>query len=300
VLQIATATGRSRHEVVGMLLEFWSWADSQTDDGDLPGISVAHLSSLLVTSDGTFWRAVEDAGWLVVETGGVRVPNFTVWMSCSAKKRLRQTRNKQKSRAVDGGRRPARHRGVTAEEDTAVTKRGTTEQNRTEKTPLPPQEGGEASGDRAQQPQAVPATPGPDTARTTAGDRPDLHADAVRLARLYDRMVGTSNLSNGRIATQELLNRGHRAEDVERSIRHYAEHVKREGVPQSKRKSCMLFCRDGLWETFLVPPAPPADASPSLGTVEPIEEVYERTQREIEARRAARKAAGADAQGGSR
>ena len=43
VLQIARETNRNRHEVIGLLMEFWAWCQGETRDRLLP-VSYTHLT----------------------------------------------------------------------------------------------------------------------------------------------------------------------------------------------------------------------------------------------------------------
>lgn len=130
VMKLVTLSSRSRHEVVGLLVDFWCWADENTDNGnlDVPLTSLPHL----IGADELFWRAVESIGWIVVEGDKIRIPNAGHWLTTGAKSRLMTTRRQQKWR---GRVTPTSRR----KRDKTVTKTSTTEQNRTEhNTPLPP------------------------------------------------------------------------------------------------------------------------------------------------------------------
>lgn len=132
VLQIAKETGRPRREVIAILLEFWAWADSETEDGQLRGIDGDILATLIVDTDATFWSSMCRVGWLQPSPDGLFIPNFHSWMGRSAKRRLRQNRSKQDSRSVSG----ADGKRWRQDGDKMATSRGPkmspTEQNRTE------------------------------------------------------------------------------------------------------------------------------------------------------------------------
>jgi hypothetical protein len=98
VLRIARLTGRDRRLVACLLMEFWEWADDQTEDGFLSGMDVRNLSALHADTDDAFWSAVIDSGWLAPADGGLMVPNFCFWMGRSAKRRLKDTKRKGQSR----------------------------------------------------------------------------------------------------------------------------------------------------------------------------------------------------------
>lgn len=101
VLQIAAATGRDRHLVAGLLVDFWGWASNESADGTLPGVTIKLICA---TIGGTpkVWQAVAEAGWLIIEPKRLIVPNWQHWLSGSAKERLQDARRKRASRAADG------------------------------------------------------------------------------------------------------------------------------------------------------------------------------------------------------
>lgn len=124
VLAIARATGMTRHTVADLLMDFWEWADSETDNGLLPNLTIAELSQAIPGTDERFWLAVVQAGWLLVGNTGLTIPNFDRWLGRSAKKRLQKNRRQSDWRAsaadVDAG---------------ASTEAPTTEQYSTEEEP---------------------------------------------------------------------------------------------------------------------------------------------------------------------
>ena len=99
VLAIATATGRSRSDVVLALLDFWFWVDDESVDGQLPGLTPSHLTGLFPGTDDAFWLAVISAGWLIQRTTGLEVPNFQRWLGQSAKRRLIEAEKKRQQRS---------------------------------------------------------------------------------------------------------------------------------------------------------------------------------------------------------
>lgn len=145
VLTIAERTNRSPREVAAILMEFWEWADTETEDGLLRGISLRSLSASHADMDGTFVRAMSEVGWLFVrESGALEIPNFERWMGRSAKRRLKETerRRQNRLRAPQVTVEPGERRSVSAcDADILPPNSGTTEQNRTEQrrkeTPTP-------------------------------------------------------------------------------------------------------------------------------------------------------------------
>lgn len=135
VLSISKHTGRSRYEVVGLLIEFWGWASGETEDGEIVDVYVDTLPSL-VGADTEFWSVLIRVGWLEETETGLRVPNFDRWMSSGAKSRLRknlrqknwrneQLKNKQN---VDG------HVDGSVDTQTSTTEENRTEEKNTKKT----------------------------------------------------------------------------------------------------------------------------------------------------------------------
>lgn len=130
VLSISRETGRSRFEVVGLLIEFWGWASGETDVDAIVDVYVDTLPSL-VGGDTEFWTAVMRAGWLESTDTGICIPNFDRWMSKGAKSRLRKNLRQKKWR----GEQSESGQNVDASVDTQPS---TTEQNRTEYIKKPP------------------------------------------------------------------------------------------------------------------------------------------------------------------
>src|SRR5262245_54234910 len=95
VLRLVRLTGLSRPVVVCLLMEFWSWADEQTDNGFLPELTLDDLSDILpeyvkpflASPCSQFWLHVCEVGWLDVRADGLYLPNFKWWMGDSAKHR---------------------------------------------------------------------------------------------------------------------------------------------------------------------------------------------------------------------
>ncbi len=124
VLAIAAATKLHRRFVADLLMDFWDWADAETADGTLPGLTLAQLPGLVPDTDPAFWSAVVASGWLVATQSGLTIPNYERWMGKSAKRRL--TKNARQARWRSPGER---RKDVGAQ---APQKAPTTEPNRTE------------------------------------------------------------------------------------------------------------------------------------------------------------------------
>ena len=144
VVEVASRTGRDRHQVLGLLCDLWSYVSSESVDGTLRGVRLSHLGGV-VGADDAFWAAVAAVNWLAEDDAGLVVPNWELWLSNSAKKRIQDARRQQRHRGK-------RHAGVTPRRDEPCDKNVTTEQDRTEeykteeKTPLPPAEPGGDGG----------------------------------------------------------------------------------------------------------------------------------------------------------
>jgi hypothetical protein len=131
VLAVAQATGRSRHEVVGLLLDFWGWASCETSNGEIVGATVDALVDA-IGGDKHFWTCVSSAGWLAFTAEGIALPNADKWITKGAKARLQKTKRQQvwreKQQAVDDCASTV----DVPVDGPASTDASTTEQNRTE------------------------------------------------------------------------------------------------------------------------------------------------------------------------
>lgn len=97
VLRIVRETGRTRQHVVGVLVDLWLWVTSETADGRIDGIGRADLCEA-IGEDEPFWCAVESAGWIAIDDGGVTVPKFDAKLSTAAVSRLNSRERKRKQR----------------------------------------------------------------------------------------------------------------------------------------------------------------------------------------------------------
>lgn len=83
-------------KVLGMVLRFWCWADSQTVDGNLPGMTCLMLDTTLKTPG--LAAALIKARWLRERSHGLFIPNFERHMGSSAKRRLMGALRQEKFR----------------------------------------------------------------------------------------------------------------------------------------------------------------------------------------------------------
>lgn len=92
-----------RREVVGILLDFWSWASSESVDGYLRAITIEQLPDLIEDTKPSFWAALSspEIGWLVIESEGLRIPNCHRWITKSAKLRLQERDKKRRQRVSE-------------------------------------------------------------------------------------------------------------------------------------------------------------------------------------------------------
>lgn len=125
VLKAAEAAGISRHEALGLLVEFWCWVTAESRSGHASGVTSQTLSSAVGGSP-RFWEAVAEAGWLRFEPDGVTVPNWDRYLAPAAKARIRATLRQRAHRAEAPSPSPFGHAPVTLpsrpERDIPVTR----------------------------------------------------------------------------------------------------------------------------------------------------------------------------------
>lgn len=105
VLVIARGSKRPRHEVAGLLVDFWAWASAETADGRIVDASVDALVDA-VGADARFWECVISVGWLSIDGESLMIPKFDRWLSNGAKSRMMKSYRQKRWRAgksdVDG------------------------------------------------------------------------------------------------------------------------------------------------------------------------------------------------------
>lgn len=89
---------RKTSEVVGALIRMWSLFDRHTDDGELHGYTTFILDDE-VGIDG-FAEAVASVGWLLIEANSLKMPEFSKYLSTSAKTRMKDAQRKREQRAA--------------------------------------------------------------------------------------------------------------------------------------------------------------------------------------------------------
>jgi hypothetical protein len=100
VIGIAFEMGMDEADVVGRLHKIWCWADRQTVDGNASSVTSAFVDRLTHTPG--FAKAMQNQGWLVVENGGIRIPNFNRHNGKSAKNRALGTIRQNAFRNANG------------------------------------------------------------------------------------------------------------------------------------------------------------------------------------------------------
>jgi len=105
VLELVDVTGLPADQVVGRLLMLWGWAALNSSDGTAR--MSLRLLSKVCGGDETFWYAVENVGWLVIdaEAGIVGIPGWDARFSKAAKSRALGAVRHQVDK-VGGAKRP--------------------------------------------------------------------------------------------------------------------------------------------------------------------------------------------------
>jgi hypothetical protein len=85
VIRISRAMRIETPHAVGLLVRFWSWADEQTANGRIDGLTTDDLDTALRTPG--LGMALVDVGWLLADDEGLIVPHFDRHMGQSAKRR---------------------------------------------------------------------------------------------------------------------------------------------------------------------------------------------------------------------
>jgi hypothetical protein len=97
VITLARLTNSSRITTVGRLYFIWSWADLNTQDGELHGIGVDEEIDNIADKKG-FAKAMEQVGWLVIHSKGVTFPSYEKHNGASAKRRANDAIRKGQKR----------------------------------------------------------------------------------------------------------------------------------------------------------------------------------------------------------
>ena len=172
VLCIAARLGKTRHEVAGLLMELWEWADENVvfdaavsgsePDSDCGTVRLGDQPKQLldvVSGVSGFADALAAVNWIEVRSGSLTFPNFGRHNGKTAKARALDSTRKRTAREgggqePDGGRTRVR-KPSGCEPDKTATREEKRREEKRPKTPLPPAAGG--SADAADGFAAVPA-----------------------------------------------------------------------------------------------------------------------------------------------
>ena len=177
VMQIAYRLGRSRHEVAGLLMEWWEWTDvnvnidesaSGFDPDACPGVVRVGADGLrmidAITGVEGMAEALVSVGWASIENGNLVLPNFG-----------RHNGKSAKARALDAARKRADRRNsvrkASGSKPDKIRNRGE-EKRGDSKDPHTPLAGGDVS---------KPKTPPKETAESVPIP-PELATDGFRAA----------------------------------------------------------------------------------------------------------------------
>lgn len=93
---IATATRLHPARVVGSLVAIWTWADALTADGFVRLAGPSRIDT--IAGKKGFAEAMQAAGWLTIETDGIRFPGWGRHNGQSAKARAGEAERKRQQR----------------------------------------------------------------------------------------------------------------------------------------------------------------------------------------------------------
>lgn len=136
-LVIADRTGRSPEEVAGFLGNLWSFATMESKDGTIPGLTLCALVRA-IGGDTALWEAVVQVGWLRIDTDGITFPNWSYWLSDSAKERANAAARQGKRRKVRvSNESRSSHKKVTAKSRKSHVPTVTQKENKKETLEVP-------------------------------------------------------------------------------------------------------------------------------------------------------------------
>lgn len=120
VMAMADMLGVDDAHMVGVLVTFWSWADSHTEDGLVRNLSASRADKIGTLSG--FASALESVGWAKIdsESGTIELVNFAEHNGNTAKRRASEAKRKASNRNI-----PNESRNVSASNaDKSRTKTG--------------------------------------------------------------------------------------------------------------------------------------------------------------------------------
>lgn len=120
VLAVAQALQMDVRVVACACMEFWEWADDETTNGFIAGLTTDSIDSLLGISG--FGSALHAVGWLEIRNGGILLPRWERHNNQSAKARALSNGRQSRKRTCNGDCEDVSR----AQRDVSVTR---TEQN---------------------------------------------------------------------------------------------------------------------------------------------------------------------------
>ena len=99
VIAIATKVGLDTDQVLGKLYRIWSWANVQTLDGKVSGVTLDWIDSEIKPPG--FAAAMVEVGWLAETSTGIKFPHFLRYNGKCAKRRMADSRRKMSAREAD-------------------------------------------------------------------------------------------------------------------------------------------------------------------------------------------------------
>jgi hypothetical protein len=94
ILLIAGQLSVSTREAAAMCMEVWEWAQAQSVDGVVPGLTAEDISR--ATGIVGVGEAMLRAGWVVESKGGIQFPNWDRFNARSAKARLQNAERQRR------------------------------------------------------------------------------------------------------------------------------------------------------------------------------------------------------------
>lgn len=100
VMAMADMLGVDDAHMVGVLVTFWSWADSHTEDGLVRNLSASRADKIGTLSG--FASALESVGWAKIdsESGTIELINFAEHNGNTAKRRASEAKRKASNRNI--------------------------------------------------------------------------------------------------------------------------------------------------------------------------------------------------------
>lgn len=108
VIAIALATKLEEEHVVGKLHALWSWADKTTEDGFVPGATLAWVNKFVRAK--RFAETMVEFGWLAEKEGGIEFLDYHKHNGKSGRKRALENQRQQKHRASESAKVSRRQR----------------------------------------------------------------------------------------------------------------------------------------------------------------------------------------------